>query len=473
MQRVRRGAPGSGEVEGWAVGIALPPQWRTNLHAAHRAWFPTSPPAATILGSPIALGTRSCEKQSGTCTSGQWPSDDLSGGEEKAARSRRISNISRWEQSLFRASWFRESLFEMAMAALEKTQRVPAELVVDVFSEPTAQLFKERPEGLSALLRLALMGGTEMAVPTTLHVVLDVAGQAVHSDRELALVQSERENLKLLKIARNCEPPADEDLNLLNEWTMDAAKPIIGQLGKHPVLDEYLRRLKASAVVSTPLFVAHEVVGSLQAFRSGAEPFQIPDAQVLWILSLLAENQMARTIAIQNLTKAAFTDYLTGLKSRGYFEKELEQEIRRTLRRRSSCGLLLVDLDDFKMVNDRYGHHTGDDVLRQFARVLTRDMREIDTVARFGGDEFAVILPETDAAGALFVATRLRDAVRTTNFHVPDAEQAIHLHVSLGVGLCPADSTDAQQLLRGCDLALYKAKREGKDRLQFARELSA
>jgi diguanylate cyclase (GGDEF)-like protein len=351
---------------------------------------------------------------------------------------------------------------------------VPADAVVDVLSEPSAELFRERLPALTALLRMALLGGIEMALPTTLHLTMDLSEQVVASDRQVAVVAGEsgREDLPRLQVSRHCEgieiPAAEE--NILNRWTMHAAKPVLGQLGVRPELDEFLKSMKATAAISVPLFLEHAVVGSLQVFRERPEAFSPADAQLLWILSLLAETQMARTSAMQNLLRVAFTDYLTGLKTRGYFEQELEQEINRTVRRRTTCGLLLIDLDDFKKVNDRYGHHTGDEVLRQFADVLLRDMRQIDTVARYGGDEFSVILPDTDTGGALFVATRIRDAVRNARFELSEVPTPLQLNVSIGVAMCPMDANDPRQLLRAADLALYQAKREGKNRLLFSHE---
>lgn len=96
--------------------------------------------------------------------------------------------------------------------------------------------------------------------------------------------------------------------------------------------------------------------------------------------------------------------YLTGLKTRGYFEQQLDLEIKRSERKIQKFALLMIDIDHFKQLNDRYGHHVGDQVLRDVCAILRKDMREMDTVARYGGEEFVIILPETGAAGALYVA---------------------------------------------------------------------
>lgn len=359
------------------------------------------------------------------------------------------------------------------MSVPPKDMSIPSQAVVEIFSEPTPELLGQRLPALTALLRMALLSGMEMALPTTLHLMLDLCGQVVWSDRQLVVLSGDREHLPRLLVARQFEPatPPEIDVNLLHRWILQTAKPLLVRRGMESGMDEFLARIPAEAGLAVPLFLEHEVAGSLQLFRSGHPPFEATDAQMLWILSLLAENQMARITSLQKLTRMAFTDYLTGLRTRGYFEQELEQEIRRTLRKGSSCGLLLLDLDDFKNINDRYGHYVGDEILRQFARVLSREMRDIDTVARFGGDEFSVILPDTDSDGARFVATRLRESVRHAHFHIAEINLSLHLHLSIGVALCPQDETDPNQLIRAADLALYQAKRQGKDRLFFTREL--
>ena len=124
--------------------------------------------------------------------------------------------------------------------------------------------------------------------------------------------------------------------------------------------------------------------------------------------------------------------------------------------------MIVADLDDFKNVNDRFGHQAGDEVLRSFAEVLQGRIRGIDLAARLGGEEFAILLPETDAAGAEALAENLRLAV--ANLAVPIGDEQIRVTASFGVAAFP-ESHSADDLMTAADLALYSAKRHGKDRV--------
>jgi diguanylate cyclase (GGDEF)-like protein len=164
--------------------------------------------------------------------------------------------------------------------------------------------------------------------------------------------------------------------------------------------------------------------------------------------------------------RQASTDGLTDLANRRHFEEALVAEISRSERFGGMLALVLADLDDFKQVNDRYGHQTGDDVLRSFADVLRETVRDIDLAARYGGEEFAVLLPQTDLEGAERLAERLREAIASRRLTLePGATFAVTS--SFGVASFPAASTPAA-LFAAADEALYRAKSEGKNRVVCA-----
>ncbi|NUT56142.1 MAG: diguanylate cyclase [Thermoleophilia bacterium] len=161
--------------------------------------------------------------------------------------------------------------------------------------------------------------------------------------------------------------------------------------------------------------------------------------------------------------RQALVDGLTGLANRRQADEALASEIARTERLGGPVGLILADVDDFKAVNDRYGHPTGDIVLRDLAETLRENVREIDTAARWGGEEFAVILPGTDLEGAAQVAERIRAALAERMILSVDAAP-LHVTASFGVAVSNPTTT-VQQLVEAADEALYRAKRAGKDRV--------
>jgi diguanylate cyclase (GGDEF)-like protein len=158
--------------------------------------------------------------------------------------------------------------------------------------------------------------------------------------------------------------------------------------------------------------------------------------------------------------EAAFTDHLTGLANRRRFERQLEREVGRTLRYGHPFSVLMIDVDNFKNLNDSFGHDAGDDAIRRISRVLREGTRGIDLAARIGGEEFAVLLVETNQQGAIEVAERLRLGIRAL-----ELTSATRITASFGVAECPADAQTVPDILKAADVALYEAKRAGRDRV--------
>ena len=168
---------------------------------------------------------------------------------------------------------------------------------------------------------------------------------------------------------------------------------------------------------------------------------------------------------VEQLESQARVDHLTGLLNRRGFVERFELELERARRERSELALLIGDLDFFKLVNDRCGHEAGDEALQRVAAVLSDGKRAIDAVCRVGGEEFAILLPGTSAAGARTLADRLRAEVRTEF-----ATCSVPLSMSVGVAVFPDDGTTASALTAAADLALYDAKRRGRDRTTIHRD---
>jgi diguanylate cyclase (GGDEF)-like protein len=160
--------------------------------------------------------------------------------------------------------------------------------------------------------------------------------------------------------------------------------------------------------------------------------------------------------------KLATTDGLTGLANRRFFDIELARELQRADRHKRPTSLIMIDLDDFKSYNDRYGHPAGDDLLRSIAVMLGQYVRTLDTAARYGGEEFVLILPETQADAACGAAERLRELV--AQLPLTPESAATRVTISLGVAVAPIHGMTPPELVKAADQALYAAKRAGKNR---------
>jgi diguanylate cyclase (GGDEF)-like protein len=163
---------------------------------------------------------------------------------------------------------------------------------------------------------------------------------------------------------------------------------------------------------------------------------------------------------LDSCEEAAFTDHLTGLANRRRFERQLEREVARTLRYGHPFCLLMLDVDQFKLVNDTHGHEAGDEALNRVARTLQEGTRGIDVAARVGGEEFGIILTETTLQGGIEVAERLRLAIKSV-----DIPLVGRITASFGVAECPSGAQTARELVALADAALYDAKRQGRDRV--------
>ena len=222
-----------------------------------------------------------------------------------------------------------------------------------------------------------------------------------------------------------------------------------------------------AAVLAAPLVAEERVLGLLTLVRPDGPPFGSSDAERVG--SLVGQG----AVAIENarlhrlIQKQAKTDSLTGLLNRREFEEQLGREVERGQRFSTPVGLVVLDLDDFKLVNDRFGHLAGDAVLKAAALAIQGCTRDIDQAARWGGEEFAVILPHTDVDGAARLAERLRQAIAERPVTTPDG-RSIRVTASLGVSALPADAVTQVELTAAADAAVYRAKRAGKNRVCLA-----
>ncbi len=188
-----------------------------------------------------------------------------------------------------------------------------------------------------------------------------------------------------------------------------------------------------------------------------------------WFANVNRELRNPKMIEIaiyESTERSAQTDGLTGLSNHAFLVQTLRREVLRARRHGGPVSLVMLDLDDFKRVNDQRGHVEGDRVLRAAAGLVREGLREIDTAARYGGEEFALLLPETSRTGAFVVAERLR---ATLERHFAQKRRGPRVTVSGGVACFPEDADSAEDLVRRADEALYRAKAGGKNRIVLLR----
>ncbi|MFL6241977.1 MAG: diguanylate cyclase [Acidimicrobiia bacterium] len=244
----------------------------------------------------------------------------------------------------------------------------------------------------------------------------------------------------------------------LPEQLLRAEAPtLVRALDDEPVLDQLLPLGRNVAIV--PLVADGEALGVVLAEWGRGPRAQIPAVTV----ETLAQSATQTAAALRNaallseIEHLATRDGLTGLANRRLFEETLQREVARSHRRNAPLALVVLDVDHFKDVNDTVGHQAGDAVLREVARAMVGNTKASDLPARYGGDEFVVLLPDCTGDDALVVAERLRAAVARDVTAVP-------VTVSAGVGAMPGNAGDGERLVAAADAALYSAKRDGRDR---------
>jgi diguanylate cyclase (GGDEF)-like protein len=231
---------------------------------------------------------------------------------------------------------------------------------------------------------------------------------------------------------------------------------------------ELARRIRENPLTRfIPIILQSGARIEAEDFRLGAEAGAlgfITDPADLDLLLSRARTLLDFKAYLDTCEEAAFTDHLTGLANRRRFERQLAREIERTARYGHPFCLLLLDIDEFKKINDTFGHEAGDDAIRHLAKTLQEGIRGVDLAARIGGDEFAVALPETDAARGFEIGDRLRRTIKATE--IPTAGSATaRITVSIGIVESQFGVRTAPELLACADAALYEAKHQGRDRV--------
>jgi len=235
------------------------------------------------------------------------------------------------------------------------------------------------------------------------------------------------------------------------------------------------QRLKETEKNSeTPVIVItclHDLDSKITGVELGADDFLVKPINKQELTArtkaLLEKKQQIDKLRAhyETVLNSAIYDWLSGVYNHGYFKRFLDLEIKRSKRQLYPLSLLMIDIDDFKIYNDTFGHSAGDVILKDLAQLLKQSTREIDLVSRYGGDEFAVVLPYTDKQGSARVAKRVAQAIREHDFLRGRGGEIKPLTVSIGAAMFPTDAFTQEEIIQKADEMLYLAKHRGKNRI--------
>ena len=211
-------------------------------------------------------------------------------------------------------------------------------------------------------------------------------------------------------------------------------------------------------LVAIPVFVESRIAGILYIEAVPRKYFEN-----FIILTSQFAIQFQKVVLYRKVQEMSITDSLTEVSTRRHFLDRFSEEIRRSMRHKSNLTLLMLDLDHFKETNDTFGHLVGDAVLKEVAVILKSNLREIDIIGRYGGEEFAIVLAGTGKEEAHQAAERIRESIEATVFKAYD--EVVSTTVSIGVSVFPDKGVDVESLIEASDRALYKAKETGRNKV--------
>lgn len=222
----------------------------------------------------------------------------------------------------------------------------------------------------------------------------------------------------------------------------------------------------ARSMLCVPMISRRKKLGALCVINwTSSKEFDLDDEYLLFILASYAAISVENTQLITELQGLATTDSLTGLMNRRAFEKTLHTDLEYCKRYGHQLSLILIDVDDFKVYNDNFGHPAGDECLKAIAHLICSHVRTSDRVARYGGDEFAVIAPMSDLASTNLLAKRIQKAAESTTSPLVYNSYQYGFTLSIGIASFPEDEKETEDLIQVADDALYRAKRRGKNQI--------
>lgn len=282
----------------------------------------------------------------------------------------------------------------------------------------------------------------------------------------LFLVDTEKQEL-MLSVSHGSSRIKAKRGDLLDRWVLRHRKSLIIEDAlkdfRFPSHEEDLSEETFRSMISAPFVSENKVIGILRMDSPVEAAYTQDDLRLLNILSDLGALAIQNSYLYSRIQELATKDSLTGLAVRRYFTDRLKEEVNRSARKGTKLAVMMLDIDRFKDYNDRYGHLSGDLVLKHLASIVSRSVKKGDVVARYGGEEFVILMLGRDRTEALTEAEGIRRAIKDSPLKL--RRQDADITVSIGVSCYPEDTTLEEELIRMADDRLYKAKSGGRDRV--------
>jgi diguanylate cyclase (GGDEF)-like protein len=341
----------------------------------------------------------------------------------------------------------------------------------------TREEARREHEKLTHLIEIIKTANSVLEPSRVMEVVMEKARDSLRSELWCLFLLDERHERLVFERAGHglLRSPKEYGIAIgegIEGAVFQARRPlIVNAFPEHPCFDASFDRItgvESRAVLVVPLISRGRAIGVVKLVnRLPGDAFSPADQSLVTLLMEPAAIALENAILFKKMEQLSVTDDLTGLHNVRYLNGFLYREIKRSRRYRLPVSVVFLDMDGFKTVNDRFGHLAGSQTLVEVGQLLRETVREIDMVARYGGDEFVVVLPQTDPAGAMVIAERIRERIEDTTF-LGSMGLKLHLTASLGVASFPDQGRSRDELIHKADAAMYQVKESGKNGVMTA-----